>query len=114
MPEIAEIKSEFREYGSGFVKLFKDEKSGLARITLSNPEIKNAISGKMMCDFNDISHELAGDSQLRGLILTSDVSGSEKRIFCSGGDLITVRNIHDPEGGFKMATLMHDTFQRIR
>lgn len=30
-------------------------------------------------------------------------------IFCSGGDLNTVRQISNPDDGFKMATLMHKT-----
>ena len=34
-------------------------------------------------------------------------------IFCSGGDLNTVRQISNPHDGYKMATLMHQTLTRL-
>ena len=33
--------------------------------------------------------------------------------FCSGGDLNTVRHISNPDDGFKMSTLMHDSLSRL-
>ena len=44
----------------------------------------------------------------KGLILHS-----VGETFCSGGDLNTVRQISNPEGGYKMATLMQDTLTRL-
>lgn len=34
-------------------------------------------------------------------------------MFCSGGDLNTVRQISNPDDGYKMATLMHNTLTRL-
>ena len=36
------------------------------------------------------------------------------RMFCAGGDLATVRQCHDADGGRKMAALMHDAARRLR
>lgn len=34
-------------------------------------------------------------------------------VFCSGGDLNTVRKIANPDDGYKMAILMHETLTRL-
>ena len=46
-----------------------------------------------------------------GLILRGRENSSG--VFCSGGDLKTVDKIADPEGGFKMSTLMGETTSRL-
>lgn len=33
--------------------------------------------------------------------------------FCSGGDLNTVKKISNPDDGYRMSTLMHDTLTRL-
>merc|ERR1719357_2542951 len=70
------------------------------------------MSGRMMCDLHDATLELkdlASKGQIKAVILMSD----DPSCFCSGGDFETVRKIFDKEGGYKMATLMHDTMWNL-
>ncbi|XP_063416014.1 ethylmalonyl-CoA decarboxylase-like [Mytilus trossulus] len=82
----------------GSVTLDKDEKSGIAVISLDNKKKKNALSGSMMCELNDIINELQSWQTGKGLILRG-----ENQTFCSGGDLDTFQNILSPEQGYSMS-----------
>ena len=76
---------------------------------------QNGISGRMMCDLHDALvrlEELSNgreDSVVKAVIFMSD----DPTFFCSGGDLDTVRAIFSHEGGYKMATLMHDVMWKL-
>lgn len=61
----------------------KDDNTGIAKITLSNPAIRNALSGSMMIELRKIVNDLEGWKQGRVCILQGD--GGH---FCSGGDLV--------------------------
>ena len=52
------IKSEFVHLGGGSISLKKDNATGIAQLQLVNSQMKNAYSGKMMCDLNDAMIEL--------------------------------------------------------
>ena len=88
------VKAEFVRYEGGRIDLDKNEDSGIATITLRHEEKRNAISGKMMCQFSDIVTELedwsVAGGKGRAVLLKSD----DQDYFCSGADLTsTVRNI---------------------
>ena len=78
------VKAEFLHYKGGSVKLVKNEETGIATISLCHPEKRNAISGRMMCQLNDIVADLEnwGDKG-RAVLLKSD----DEDYFCSGADL---------------------------
>ena len=117
--EIADFKSRLSQYGAGTVTLDKttEASEGLAVLTLSNPGLKNALSGSMMAQFNEVSKDLEAwanehQNEARGLILRSDLACPG--LFCSGGDLNTVKAIGNPKDGNLMCALMHETLKRIR
>ena len=66
---IDSIKAEFVNNGDGNITLVKDDQTGIAKLTLSNPKIHNAISGKMMCELNDAIVELEGWNEGKGVIV---------------------------------------------
>ena len=106
---IDSIKSEFVQYGGGTITLVKDNDTGIAKLTLSNPKIHGAISGKMMCDLHDAIIDLEGWNDGKGVIVLSD----DPRFFSSGADLKFAKANDSHEGGYKMSTLMHDSLWRL-
>ena len=62
-----------------------------------------------MVELNDIITSLEDWKTGKGILLYSNGD-----TFCSGGYLETVKQICYPQGGFKMATLMHDTTTKFR
>lgn len=62
-----------------------------------------------MVDFYHIVEDLEQWTDGKGIIL-SGAGGT----FCSGGDLDVVRQIANPESGFKMASLMHYTLNKLK
>ena len=106
---IDNIKSEFSQYGGGNITLSKDNDTGIAKLTLSNPKIHGAISGKMMCDLNDAILELEGWNEGKGAVVYSD----DPKFFSSGADLKFAKANDSHEGGYKMSTLMHDSLWRL-
>jgi ethylmalonyl-CoA/methylmalonyl-CoA decarboxylase len=62
----------------------------------------------MMVDLWNAVNTLEDWKTGKGIILHS-----VGETFCSGGDLNTVRQISNPDDGYKMATLMHDTLTRL-
>ena len=103
------IKAEFSKIGEGSVTLVKDENTGIAKLTLTNPRIHSALSGKMMCELNDAIVELEGWSAGKGVILLSD----DPKFFSSGADLKFAKTNDTHEDGYKMSTLMHDSTWRL-
>lgn len=61
-----------------------------------------------MVQLADITEELSTWTPGKGVILRADGD-----MFCSGGDLTTVRNICDPENGLLMSTFMHKTLTQF-
>ncbi len=90
---VESVKAEFIKYEGGSVSLDKNDENGIATITLCHHEKRNAISGKMMCQFSDIVTDLENWSAAgkgRAVLLKSD----DNDYFCSGADLTsTVRKI---------------------
>ena len=103
------IKSEFVHLGGGSISLKKDNATGIAQLQLVNSQMKNAYSGKMMCDLNDAMIELENWEEGKGLVILSD----DEKFFSSGVDRNFIKAQNSYEGGYKMATLMHDTMWRL-
>ena len=62
----------------------------------------------MMVDLWKAVNTLEDWKQGKGVILHS-----VGETFCSGGDLNTVKKISNPDDGYRMATLMHDSLTRL-
>ena len=103
------IKEEFSKMGGGDISLVKDSTTGIAKLQLVNKRMRNAYSGKMMCDLNDAVIELENWNEGKGLIIHSD----DPTFFSSGVDTNFIKSQQTYEGGYKMATLMHDTMWRL-
>ena len=103
------IKAEFFQLGGGSISLIKDVETGIAQLQLVNSKMKNAYSGKMMCDLNDAMIELENWKEGKGLVILSD----DDKFFSSGVDRNFIKSQNSYEGGYKMATLMHDTMWRL-
>jgi 2-(1,2-epoxy-1,2-dihydrophenyl)acetyl-CoA isomerase len=70
--------------------------AGVATLTMSRPEARNALSNEMKEAFADVIPQLAADPTVRALVLTG-AGGA----FCAGGDLrgmVAVRDQMDVEG----------------
>ncbi|CAD5113601.1 DgyrCDS2762 [Dimorphilus gyrociliatus] len=88
----------------------KDDNTGIAKITLSNPEIRNALSGSMMIELKEIVRDLEEWKEGRICILQGEGGN-----FCSGGDLNLIKKLADYEdGGERMCAYMHDVVRRMR
>jgi len=102
---IDKIKAEFHQIGGGYVSLSQTCHGGIAHLCFGNPFRKNAISGRMMCELHDaVTTDLKDLKGCKAVVFMSD----DPSFFCSGGDLDTVKKIFSRDGGYKMATLMHD------
>ncbi|RWS31024.1 hypothetical protein B4U80_04509 [Leptotrombidium deliense] len=106
---VDDICEKFRSKEGGCFKLCKDDDSGVALLSICHPERKNALSGSMMVQLRDVIIQLERWKQGKAVI----IYGSEGS-FCSGGDLNTVRQIADQQGGHDMATLMQHNLKRFQ
>lgn len=93
--------------GGGRVALSRLERNGVpyARILVSNPSRKNALSGKMMVELADCVTELERAQDIAFVQLVGDGD-----FFCSGADLSVAKEID----GAAMCSLMQDTTTRLR
>lgn len=105
---LIKARHKFAALGDGSVSLQKDDETGIATVTLKHQEKKNALSGSMMVQLADIAEDLSSWMAGKGLIFQA-----EGDLFCSGGDLTTVKAISNPEDGLLMSTFMHDTLTKI-
>src|SRR5688572_32423248 len=55
--------------------------SGVVRLTLDNPEMRNAMSDEMTASWVRAIDEIAADRSVRAVVVTGEGSA-----FCSGGD----------------------------
>lgn len=62
---------------------------GVATLTLNRPEKHNAMNAAMIADLASVCAHIAGDADIRVVILTG---AGEERSFCAGGDLGWMRD----------------------
>ncbi len=63
--------------------LFEVDSAGVALITLNRPEKRNALSMAVVGELSDAFERIAGDPQVRGIILT----GAGDKAFAAGADI---------------------------
>ncbi|XP_023668858.1 ethylmalonyl-CoA decarboxylase [Paramormyrops kingsleyae] len=102
-----EIRGKLSMFPGGSVNLVKQE-SGIAVLTVNNPDRMNAFSGTMMLELQDRVSQLENWKEGKGLIVHG-AGGT----FCSGSDLNAVRAISNPQDGMKMCMFMQDTLTRL-
>lgn len=102
------IRHKFSAYDDGSITCNKDEETGVAEICIKNSTKKNAISGKMMIDFESIVIDLEEWSSGKGVLLYGDGG-----MFCSGGDLEFVTKENNPDSGYEMSFYMTKTLNRL-
>ena len=92
-----------------------EKRNHIVEVTLSNPQKKNALSGKMIYQLAILVDELLfsqDHSETVGLILRGDKSGGS---FCAGLDFSTaLENAHQQEFAPLMCHLMTDLCTRIQ
>lgn len=107
--EFEKFKEELATYASGEITLSKENDSGVAQIILDNPSAKNAISGSMAIQFNEVITRLEKWNEGRVVIL----SGSKNQ-FCSGGDLKNfMSRLDTPQKGVMMCQYMQTLMLRF-
>lgn len=107
--ELTNVRHWLSHYQGGSVVLTFDNATGIAEIVLDHPAKRNAISGSMMVQLADIVEKLENWHEGKGVLLRG--AGN---MFCSGGDLDFARASAGPEGGFKMASFMHNVLSRLK
>ncbi|MDP6822955.1 MAG: enoyl-CoA hydratase/isomerase family protein [Dehalococcoidia bacterium] len=65
--------------------------AGVTRITLSRPEVLNAIDWETLAQLEDAIDQIASDDDCRVVV----VAGSGERAFCAGADLNVLRDLDD-------------------
>jgi len=108
-PELNRAIEELKDVGQGEVTLERVEQS-IYRITLRNPERKNAFSGKMMVQLHAIVNDLVHVHKDCVCVVLEGSKGS----FCTGGDLNSIRKkLHAPPMGDLMCVLMQHTLSLL-
>jgi enoyl-CoA hydratase/carnithine racemase len=84
-----EISVEIKDFK--FLLFEKDAATGIVRVTLNRPEIKNALSILMMLELNIAVEQIAEDASISAMILTggrhAEKNEPEKEAFSSGAYL---------------------------
>ena len=92
-----------KETQVGTVKLTLDDHNGTAIVCIDNPNSLNAMTGRMMLDFEEVTQELKHWQNGKLVILMGN-----NNQFCSGGDLRNFMNhLKTPELGYMMSCFMH-------
>src|SRR6516225_9160641 len=82
---------------------------GIATLTLSRPERKNALSTAMRIDLEDALAQLRANPDVRALVLTG--AGGD---FCSGGDLSSFGGDKRADGAGRAAMrALHRVFSEL-
>jgi len=85
------------------------EDNGIVTVTLDHPEARNALNWAMQESFLEIMQNLAGDSEVRAVIIT----GAGDKAFCAGGDLLELADFPTEEDGARLATIMGDALNLL-
>ncbi len=110
-PSLVETREKFRPWGEGSVDFESIDEASIGIIRLNHEKRRNAMSGKMMCELDDIVTKLEKEKQqqLKGLVFTG-----QGDFFCAGGDLSTVvKHLNSSQMGWEMACYMHNILDRL-
>ncbi|XP_054259086.1 ethylmalonyl-CoA decarboxylase-like [Macrosteles quadrilineatus] len=104
-----DCKNHLSQFCGGSFDLQIDDSCGIATLVINHLAKKNAITGSMMVQFEEVVCTLEKWINGKGLLLY----GAEGN-FCSGGDLNFAQKTSSPEGGYKMATFMQNVLSRLQ
>lgn len=106
-----QVRDDLNKLAGGKVELDKDEETGIATVTLCNPQKANAITGSMMVQLADIVQDLEQWRNGKAVILSGLEEGKH---FCSGMDLDTANSLDEPRAGAMMCIFMQNTLSRLQ
>jgi enoyl-CoA hydratase len=89
--------------------LYEQHPNGVGVLTFNRPHSLNALNSAAMRQFADLLGGLKWRDDLRVLILT----GAGDKAFCSGGDLVELREKPSAAEGLEMVTLMGDALLQL-
>lgn len=89
------------------VRLTKED-GGICRLTLSRPEVKNALSRLVISEITEAVMDVQEDVSTRTLVIDH-----EGDIFCAGADLSDLSELNSREEGLKYARLLFDLLDLI-
>ena len=97
------------ECNVGNIDLIIDSVTSIAIISMNNPNSLNAMSGKMMIEFNEITKRLLQWKDGKAVVLI----GANNQ-FCSGGDLKNFMNhLETDKLGYMMSCYMHKVMREF-
>ena len=97
------------ENNIGSISLSKNEETHTAVVCIENLTFMNAMTGKMMLDFEEITEDLSKWKNGKAVFLIG-----KNNQFCSGGDLKNFMNhLKTPELGALMACYMHGVMRKF-
>jgi methylglutaconyl-CoA hydratase len=82
-------------FSSSYVLIERHDDGKIAHLVLNRQEGKNALSAKMLGDFNDAVKELHDDQLVRAIVVKSTVD----KVFCAGADLKERATMPDDQVG---------------
>lgn len=116
--------STLREKHKEFLQLAKNEGEGEIKLSrkpnclelkISNPQKRNALSGRMMNQFVDCLEAIERDIQTDNSLVALSIIGEGEESFCAGADLAFAQNVlNTPEKGYLMGSFMADVLNTIR
>ncbi|XP_077991241.1 ethylmalonyl-CoA decarboxylase-like [Glandiceps talaboti] len=105
-----EHRLNLKTMNGGSIDLMKEDDTGIAMVTISNPNKSNAMSGSMMVDLRDIVTELEDWKHGKAVILHGC---PESGVFCGGADLNVVGSLKTPGEAIQMCLYMQNTLNRL-
>ena len=97
------------ENNIGSINLSKNDNTQTAVVCIENPTFMNAMTGKMMLQFDEVTEELTKWRNGKAVFLIG-----KNNQFCSGGDLKNFMNhLKTPELGALMSCYMHNVMKRF-
>lgn len=90
--------------------LLERHPDGVACLIINRPERRNALNSAAMTAFAQGIAALAKDADIRAVVVT----GQGHEAFCSGGDLVELREKRSAADGQAMAALMGDALQELK
>lgn len=83
--------------------------AGVATVTLNRPKQKNAISVRMLGELARCLDAVAGDDEIRAVVLT----GSQG-MFCAGGDISMLASLGNPARAQRFVAFSRSVFARFQ